>query len=234
MKSNLVAVVFLVTLMSVSFVRAEGGVEGGVEGGASIAECPEFIDGSVWFLGLPTEEVVDLEEVTDIEVMPVDEEVVGDVVVTDVADSGDVTDGEATDGEATDGEATDGEATDGEATDGEVADGEATDGEATDGEATDGEEVVVEDDDVQLLPIEWIKRGNEDDELLNPVICYFMAGGPAATAVADGSLNSESRDLGQYDKAAEIEAKANLAAPSFGSQKKGPVAVVKKGRVFLR
>jgi len=199
MKSNLVAVVFLVTLMSVSFVRAEGGVEGGVEGGASIAECPEFIDGSVWFLGLPTEEVVDLEEVTDIEVMPVDEEVVGDVVVTDVADSGDVTDGEA-----------------------------------TDGEATDGEEVVVEDDDVQLLPIEWIKRGNEDDELLNPVICYFMAGGPAATAVADGSLNSESRDLGQYDKAAEIEAKANLAAPSFGSQKKGPVAVVKKGRVFLR
>jgi len=219
MKSNLVAVVFLVTLMSVSFVRAEGGVEGGVEGGASIAECPEFIDGSVWFLGLPTEEVVDLEEVTDIEVMPVDEEVVGDVVVTDVADSGDVTDGEATDGEVTDGEATD---------------GEATDGEATDGEATDGEEVVVEDDDVQLLPIEWIKRGNEDDELLNPVICYFMAGGPAATAVADGSLNSESRDLGQYDKAAEIEAKANLAAPSFGSQKKGPVAVVKKGRVFLR
>jgi hypothetical protein len=219
MKSNLVAVVFLVTLMSVSFVRAEGGVEGGVEGGASIAECPEFIDGSVWFLGLPTEEVVDLEEVTDIEVMPVDEEVVGDVVVTDVADSGDVTDGEATDGEATDGEATD---------------GEVADGEATDGEATDGEEVVVEDDDVQLLPIEWIKRGNEDDELLNPVICYFMAGGPAATAVADGSLNSESRDLGQYDKAAEIEAKANLAAPSFGSQKKGPVAVVKKGRVFLR
>ena len=87
---------------------------------------------------------------------------------------------------------------------------------------------------MQLLPIEWIKRGNEDDELLNPVICYFMAGGPAATAVADGSLNSESRDLGQYDKAAEIEAKANLAAPSFGSQKKGPVAVVKKGRVFLR
>ena len=225
MKSNLVAVVFLITLMSVSFVRAEGGVEGG----ASIAECPEFIDGSVWFLGLPTEEVVDLEEVTDIEVMPVDEEVVGDVVVTDVADSGDVTDGEVTDGEVTDGEVTDGEVTDGEATD-----GEATDGEVADGEVADGEEVVVEDDDVQLLPIEWIKRGNEDDELLNPVICYFMAGGPAATAVADGSLNSESRDLGQYDKAAEIEAKANLAAPSFGSQKKGPVAVVKKGRVFLR
>jgi hypothetical protein len=76
-----------------------------------------------------------------------------------------------------------------------------------------------------------VEKGEEGE---NPVIYYNMAGGPVTGEVSDGASNSASSNLGQEDRATEVEAKANVAAPSVKGQKKGPVAVVKKGRVFLR
>ena len=179
MKSNLVTVVSLVTLMSASSARAED---------AAATVAPEVLDGSVCVLVYPTDEVINVDAPADVEVKPVDEGVVEEVVVTEEGDAG---------------------------------------------TPTEGEEVVVEDGEVTEIPLDWIKRGSEGEEGENPVIYYNMAGGPVGEA-SDGSSNSASRDLGQEDKATEVEAKANVAAPSVKGQKKGPVAVVKKGRVFLR
>jgi len=180
MKSNLVTVVSLVTLMSASFARAED---------AAATVAPEVLDGSVCVLVYPTDEVINVDAPADVEVKPVDEGVVEEVVVTEEGDAG---------------------------------------------TPTEGEEVVVEDGEVTEIPLDWIKRGSEGEEGENPVIYYNMAGGPVTGEVSDGASNSASRDLGQEDKATEVEAKANVAAPSVKGQKKGPVAVVKKGRVFLR
>jgi hypothetical protein len=57
-----------------------------------------------------------------------------------------------------------------------------------------------------------------------------MAGGPAPLL----GKGETSRELGQDDKAAAIETKANAAAPAIMSENKEPVALIKKGRVFLR
>jgi len=179
MKSNLVTVVSLVTLMSASFARAED---------AAATVAPEVLDGSVCVLVYPTDEVINVDAPADVEFKPVDEGVVEEVVVTEEGDAG---------------------------------------------TSTDGEEVAIDDGEVIGIPLDWIKRGSEGEEGENPVIYYNMAGGPVGE-VNDGSSNSASRDLGQEDKATEVEAKANVAAPSVKGQKKGPVAVVKKGRVFLR
>jgi len=179
MKSNLVTVVSLVTLMSALSARAED---------AAATVAPEVVDGSVSVLVHPTDEVINVDAPADVEVKPVDEGVVEEVVVTDKGDAG---------------------------------------------TPTEGEEVVVKDGEVTEIPLDWIKRGSEGGEGENPVIYYNMAGGPVGE-VSDGASNSASRDLGQEDKATEVEAKANVAAPSVKGQKKGPVAVVKKGHVFLR
>ena len=196
MKSNLVTVVSLVTLMSASFARAED---------AAATASPEAVDGSVCVLVYPTDEVIICDLPADVEFKPVDEEVVEEVVVTEEGDASTPTDGE------------------------EVVVTEEGDA----GTSTDGEEVAIDDGEVMGIPIDWIKRGSEGEEGENPVIYYNMAGGPVGEA-SDGSSNSASSDLGQEDRATEVEAKANVAAPSVKGQKKGPVAVVKKGRVFLR
>lgn len=62
------------------------------------------------------------------------------------------------------------------------------------------------------VPIDWVKRG-------------------PAPLLEKGAT---SRELGQDDKAAAIETKANAAAPAILSENKEPVALIKKGRVFLR
>jgi len=197
MKSNLVTVVSLVTLMSASSARAED---------AAATVAPEVLDGSVCVLVYPTDEVINVDAPADVEFKPVDEGVVEEVVVTEEGDASTPTDVE------------------------EVVVTEEGDA----GTSTDGEEVAIDDGEVIGIPIDWIKRGSEGEEGGNPVIYYNMAGGPATGEVSDGASNSASRDLGQEDKATEVEAKANVAAPSVKGQKKGPVAVVKKGRVFLR
>ena len=180
MKSNLVTVVSLVTLMSALSARADD---------AAATVAPEVVDGSVFVLVYPTDEVINVDAPADVEVKPVDEGVVEEVVVTEEGDAG---------------------------------------------TPTEGEEVVVEDGEVTEIPLDWIKRGSEGEEGENPVIYYNMAGGPVTGEVSDGASNSASSNLGQEDRATEVEAKANVAAPSVKGQKKGPVAVVKKGRVFLR
>jgi hypothetical protein len=42
------------------------------------------------------------------------------------------------------------------------------------------------------------------------------------------------RELGQEDKAAAIQSKASAVAPQASGEKKEPVALIKKGRVYLR
>jgi len=74
------------------------------------------------------------------------------------------------------------------------------------------------------VPIDWVKRGDGD----NPEIFYNMAGGEAPVFKGETA-----RELGQDDKAAAIETKGAAAAPIKG-EKKEPVALIKKGRVFLR
>ena len=112
---------------------------------------------------------------------------------------------------------------------GEVVDGEII--ECEPGVDCEHGEPVLEKDPVDgEVPIDWVKRGGEE-VLENPdVIFYNMAdGGGAAPVAAKGDI-----ELGQDDKAAAIEAKGAGAAPQISREKKGPVALVKKGRVFLR
>lgn len=96
------------------------------------------------------------------------------------------------------------------------------------GDPSTDNEVTVE---VEDTPIEWLKRGAGDGD---PSVMYMtgapMAGGPAPLL----EKGATSRELGQDDKAAAIETKANAAAPAILSENKEPVALIKKGRVFLR
>jgi hypothetical protein len=96
--------------------------------------------------------------------------------------------------------------------------------------------VAVEEDPVVVggengVPIEWVKRGGGGED---PSLMYMtgapMAGGPAPLL----EKGATSRELGQDDKAAAIETKANTAAPAILSENNEPVALIKKGRVFLR
>jgi hypothetical protein len=83
-------------------------------------------------------------------------------------------------------------------------------------------------DEGTIVPIDWVKRGGE----YNPEIAQNMAGGEAPVFKAETS--SVSKELGQDEKAADIESKENAGAPLIEHAKKGPVALIKKGRVFLR
>ncbi len=83
-------------------------------------------------------------------------------------------------------------------------------------------------DEGTAVPIDWVKRGGE----YNPEIAQNMAGGEAPVFKAETS--SASKELGQDEKAADIESKENAGVPLIEHAKKGPVALIKKGRVFLR
>ncbi len=75
------------------------------------------------------------------------------------------------------------------------------------------------------MPIDWVKRGDG----VNPDVIFQN------TAVGEAPVfkGSTARELGQDDKAAAIDNKSAGAAPMKG-EKKEPVALIKKGRVFLR
>lgn len=106
--------------------------------------------------------------------------------------------------------------------------------EVIDGEAFEGEGKPVCDKDPAVceegqVPIDWVKRG--EGELENPDVIFYTTadgGAEAAPVAAKGDI-----ELGQDDKAAVIEGKGTAAA-QVKREKKGPVALVKKGRVFLR
>jgi hypothetical protein len=77
------------------------------------------------------------------------------------------------------------------------------------------------------VPIDWVKRdGGTDEEL----IFQTTIDGGAPTALLE---KGNPEIVGEDDRAVRIEEKAG-AAPLIQRQKKGPVALVKKGRVFLR
>jgi hypothetical protein len=86
------------------------------------------------------------------------------------------------------------------------------------------------------VPLDWVKRGGEELEDPN-VIFYNMADGGALPTTAEGGESPMFKgnvELGQDEKGSAIEAKAGVVAPRIQREKKGPVALVKKGRVFLR
>jgi hypothetical protein len=110
--------------------------------------------------------------------------------------------------------------------DGEVIEGEVAVEPGVDAEPIcDKEPIACEG---EAVPVDWVKRGGGDVE--NPDVMFFTTadGGVAAPTVTKAEI-----ELGQDDRAAVIEGKGTAAA-QVDHEKKGPVALVKKGRVFLR
>jgi hypothetical protein len=95
-----------------------------------------------------------------------------------------------------------------------------------------GEEIVPEDcaheEGEPCVREDWVKRGGED----NPEI-YYNTAVDGEPAVLKGDTEAVI-DLGQDEKASAIDTKTEKVTPLVTGQKKGPVALVKKGRVFLR
>ncbi len=92
------------------------------------------------------------------------------------------------------------------------------------GEEVIPEECVHEEGEPCVLG-DWVKRGGEE----NPEIYYNMAEAEVLKGGAEAAP-----DLGQDEKAAAIDTKVEKVTPLVTGQKKGPVALMKKGRVFLR
>ena len=106
-------------------------------------------------------------------------------------------------------------------------------------EMTDGhvDPAVCEVADGEAVPIDWVKRGGGDDGTLNPDVIFQNSFGEApvfkgetAPAVKDLGTN----ELGQNEKASNIEAQGGPLISQVKRDKKVPVALIKKGRVFLR
>lgn len=117
---------------------------------------------------------------------------------------------------------------DGEAVEGEViSEGEAVVDPGAEGEPICDKEPI--DCEGGIIPIDWVKRGGGEVE--NPDVMFFTTadGGAVAPTVA----NKAEIELGQDDRATVIEGKGT-AASQVNHEKKGPVALVNKGRVFLR
>ena len=96
------------------------------------------------------------------------------------------------------------------------------------GEGTEPTDEVILDCGVPIdwgtgVPIDWVKRGEGNPD----VMFYSMADGEVP--MFKGTV-----ETGQDDKAAAIESKGAAAAPQITREKKGPLALIKKGRVFLR
>ncbi len=100
------------------------------------------------------------------------------------------------------------------------------------GENVTEDEVLVEDGGE--VPIDWVKRDLEDGDGGDPnVIFYNMSsGGPQPTGPAESPVAKG--DAGKDDTATAAEAKTVAPVAPVVSEKKGPVALVKGARVFLR
>lgn len=103
---------------------------------------------------------------------------------------------------------------------------EVVTGGVTEEPVVDIEEGTVEVADGGAVPLDWVKRGGGE----NPEIFYSMAGGGSPVFKNETSA----KDLGQDEKATDIEAQQAPTVSSVDREKKAPVALVKKGRVFLR
>lgn len=80
-------------------------------------------------------------------------------------------------------------------------------------------------------PIDWVKRGGDDGEV-NPELMFQNTAGEAP--VFKGETAAIGKDLAQDEKASNIEPQDGPVNPQVKREKKVPVALIKKGRVFLR
>ena len=92
---------------------------------------------------------------------------------------------------------------------------------------TDGEVTVTEEPGV---PIDWVKRGGEEG---SPDMMFYNAA-PEETVVFKDDTASVGKEIGQNEKGAELADRDNAAGPQVKRVVKGPVALIKKGRVFLK
>ena len=102
-------------------------------------------------------------------------------------------------------------------------------------EMTAGGEVdpaVCEVADGEAVPIDWVKRGGGDEGVLNPDVIFQNSVGEAP--VFKGETTAAGKELGQNEKASDIEALSGPQISQVKREKKAPVALIKKGRVFLR
>ncbi|MES2657694.1 MAG: hypothetical protein V4689_03695 [Verrucomicrobiota bacterium] len=90
---------------------------------------------------------------------------------------------------------------------------------------SDGE-VTTTGEEGEGIPLDWVKRGGGD----NPEIFQNMAGGEAPVFKGE----TAGKELGQDEKATAIEAQDAPVVSQVNREKKVPVALIKKGRVFLR
>jgi hypothetical protein len=104
-------------------------------------------------------------------------------------------------------------------------------GPADDAGAAEPDTVADNSGEGNAVPIDWVKRGGGD--VTNPdVIFYNMAG--ASPVVFKGEQAPVAKEIGQDEKAVGLETKGNAVVSQINREKKGPLALLKKGRVFLR
>ncbi len=204
---------------------------------------PTIIDEEIFSTGAPTDEVIFENEVTSDEEVIFENEEISDEEVTfenEETSGEEVTfENEETSGEEVtfdDEENIDEEVT---TTDGEVNE-EVTDGEIADGGEKVDPEVTTDGGGFEI-PLDWIKRGDG----FNPEIYYSMASGAGPAVTPTVVFRNETsapiaasepiaRQIGPDSKATAIEGRENSGAFKANRAKKGPVALVKEGRVFLR
>lgn len=103
---------------------------------------------------------------------------------------------------------------------------EVTEEPGVDGEEGTSDPTVCEQFDGEAVPLDWVKRGGGD----NPEIFQNVVG---EAPVFKGE-NAITKELGQNEKATDIDSQDAPSAAQINREKKAPVALVKKGRVFLR
>ena len=106
-------------------------------------------------------------------------------------------------------------------------------------EMTDGhvDPAICEVADGEAVPIDWVRRGGGDDGALNPDVIFQNSVGEAPVfkgETAPAGKEMGQHELGQNEKASDIEAQSGPLISQVKRDKKVPVALIKKGRVFLR
>lgn len=106
-------------------------------------------------------------------------------------------------------------------------------------EMTDGhvDPAICEVADGEAVPIDWVRRGGGDEGALNPDVIFQNSVGEAPVfkgETAPAGKEMGQHELGQNEKASDIEAQSGPLISQVKRDKKVPVALIKKGRVFLR
>lgn len=114
-----------------------------------------------------------------------------------------------------------------------IAEGETTTGEnpAVCEQGGEVDPAVCEVADGEGVPIDGVKRGGGDESEVDPELMFQNTAGENPVFKGDTAI---SKDLGQDDKASAIEPLDGPVNPLVKREKKSPVALIKKGRVFLR